>query len=279
MGLKIINRTYSIIYNIIRCVREIYSYYQQRNRYSYLLRSNERKILPLDITNRNILIIVPHADDDLIGCFTIINRFKQVYAYYIGDYSNLNKESILRRDSEFNQFANSQNLKIVNKRSENHSYNIKNAINALNINIIVTPDFNDWHVDHQCASKYVIDCLNSLYFKPMLLTYSVTVPKPFFKKSYFLPMDKQMQEKKWNMFNRFYISQRFMPVFRFKLQERINAIGIKDTYACELFTTYSYDEFIKSFNERPMNQERSYIRENIINIKKIRQYSDTRSLE
>jgi len=240
-----------------------------------MLLNNKRDISLLNIRNGGILIIVPHADDDLIGCFSIINKQQQVYAYYIGEYSIKNVILSRRRDEEFKNFANSFNLTIIGKESANHIDNIKSAIIDNDIQTVITPDFNDWHSDHQQASLYVIEALSTLKVMPDILTYSITVPKPFFKKVLIAPLNKELQKKKWDAFKQFYKSQNFMPVKRFMLQERLNAVGVSNAYAAELFTSFTYAEFCDSYRIRPTNETQIHIKGLINNIEAIRRFSDT----
>jgi len=221
------------------------------------------------------MIVIPHADDDLIGCFCVINGFNKVYAYYIGDYPIKNDELTKKRDRELKSFSELYGLKLVDKMNTEHSANIRAAILKHEIGYVVTPDFNDWHPDHQQASKYVIDALAELENKPTILTYCVTVPKPFLRETLYVPMSKKLQRLKWDTFRKIYKSQRFMPVERFMFQERLNAIGIDNTYAAELFSPLSYEQLCKEYNSRPSPATMESVKHMIYNICKIRKYSDS----
>lgn len=50
----------------------------------YRKNSYHPKKLETDKLNK-ILIIVPHADDDIIGCFPILRSSQKVFLYYIGN--------------------------------------------------------------------------------------------------------------------------------------------------------------------------------------------------
>lgn len=275
--IKLIKCIYIGLNKSLKNLRWRFEYKKTRYRYLSILQNKHRITSSLDCSNiGNVLVVIPHADDDLIGCYSIIEGNNNIYGYYIGDYPIKDSSLTFIRDNELVQFANSFNLNIIKKNSNNHVVNIKDTILNYKITTILTPDFNDWHPDHQKASKYVIDAIKGITNMPLILTYSITVPKPFFRNCLYSILSREAQEKKWNTFNKFYISQRFMPIKRFKFQEIINAIGIDGVYAAELFTPLSFDELVEEYKVRPTDSVRVNIRSLINDISKIRNYSDSR---
>ena len=67
-----------------------------------------------------------------------------------------------------------------------------------------------------------------------------------------------------------------MPVNRFKIQEKINAIGIDRCYAAEIYTKVTAEYLGKLLASKPDEAEQVYIQSMIGNIRKIRQYRNAK---
>lgn len=219
----------------------------------------------------NTLIIVPHADDELIGCHGILKKTdKNVWLYYIGHYPIVDEQLRHTRDNELLSLSKLFGINVIS-----HNDDISNLIDAINrhkITSVFTPDFVDWHEDHQNASLLLKESIPNLDHQPDIYTYSVTVPFKSHGQLYALPYTRQELSEKWNLFYEIYRSQNFMPVCRFKNQERINAIGLDNAYAAELFRKVSVREFMAAAESRPQKDERTHIYSLINSITDIRSF-------
>lgn len=245
----------------------------------HVSKSNYSRCLsPMNLTSLNkTLIIVPHADDDLIGNYSIFKyATNNVYVYHVGNYPIEDDELTYRRNNELRNFCQHFNAQLFNHTSLSHPQDIAKLISENEINSIFTPDFFDWHPDHQKATEYLLDALELLNWKGKIFTYSISVPKPLNKPAFFIPYTKTEQNEKWRLFYRFYPSQKFMPVSRFKFQERINSTGINGAYAGDIYTEMSYTELKKAQRDAPDENLRNMLLRELNNLIKIRQFSDSK---
>lgn len=264
----LISRLYRLR-NAIRCNIQRRQFMASSSKDNY---KGKAKVTELDLSVLgNTLIIVPHADDELIGCLGILKKTdKNVWLYYIGHYPIVDEKLRLTRDNELLSLSKKLGIDLI--RHDDDISNFINAINEHKIKSVFTPDFVDWHEDHQNASLLLKESIPNLDHQPDIYTYSVTVPFKSHGQLYALPYTRQELSEKWNLFYEIYRSQNFMPVCRFKNQERINAIGLDNAYAAELFRKVSVREFMAAADNRPQKDERTHIYSLINSITDIRSY-------
>lgn len=221
----------------------------------------------------NILIIVPHADDDIIGCFPILRSSQKVFLYYIGNYKINDPLMTKKRDNEFRNLMEFFNHEVISHITDDHSENIKKAIIDYKISTIFSPDYIDWHEDHQIATTYLLHALMGNISDINIFTYTITVPHSPRGNKYFIPYSEAEQKIKWDLFKRYYPSQAFMPVKRFMINERINASSISgDIYAADIYESFSINQLNESFNNKPDQLHRKGIYGLINNLQKIHNY-------
>lgn len=191
----------------------------------------------------NCLIVVPHADDELIGCYQIIKLLRRnVRLFYCGytgyDDSNKNKKTRL---AEFIKFAESE--KLTYHVSHNNVYeDLKKVISEYKPNTIFLPSYVDWHWQHRECNTICLKILEELKFSPDIAWYQISIPLPYSLINYRVTMDKSLQNIKWKVFRNIYKSQKNLPCLRFKIIERINGKPF-DSYAAEVFLIKSYDKW------------------------------------
>ena len=199
----------------------------------------------------NILYIVPHADDELLSGYYLLQRLgTKAYIYYCGmTGSNRNPINKQERDKEIRQLCTEKGMNLL--LPKNWEDEIVNTVNGCNISTIILPSYIDWHVEHRLINTTILDIYNSLPKEISLLWYSVTVPIVDTHAILF-PASRMEQKEKYYSFRTYYESQRNMPVERLMIQERINAKLI-DAYAAEIFLNVSIDqqtEWIKKQRKR-----------------------------
>lgn len=193
-----------------------------------------------NIEGNNILFMVPHADDDLLGGYKFLTMYKDSLrlAYFgkLGSNIDLNNKRI--RDKEFSDFCMELGLSYIEVKEEELERLLEEKC------IIVLPSIVDWHEEHRKLNYILYDALEKkkeLINACRIIWYSVTVPLCD-DRYRIVSMTRKEQKDKYSLFNRIYVSQRFMPVYRFKSQERINAAG-SGYYAGEAFCELSFDEW------------------------------------
>lgn len=219
--------------------------------------------------NKRILIIAPHPDDELIGCFALISKYRNlVDIYYTGLTGyNKSKDNIIKRRKEIQKLCEKYNAGLyLDKAGE---YKQLSLINFDNYQYIFIPSFIDWHWEHRntClnALKYIIEkkyCQNIMF-------YMVTVPIPAKYVNYYNEIGKD----KWGAFKEIYLSQSFMPIDRFRAVERsyllTNNSRIEPYYEIDADNCIDYINAFKTLNETELDE----MYKSINNIKKIREKS------
>lgn len=231
---------------------------------------NNAQIISFD----KAVLVVPHADDELIGAFQLILNHKSdvilFYSNWIGSEVDTKVRDI--RKAEFISLC--ELLKVKYCISENWKDDFKHFMKKNDIDTIILPSPVDWHPEHRKVNYFVHDCLQGTKEKQTcnLVLYGVTIP--IINESVLIqPMNKEQIKQKYRVFTDTYISQHHMPILRLKYQERLNgkAVGL---YAGESFLSVSYSEWIHMLDTIKSNEnEFINLKYSINNIRKIRSTS------
>ena len=183
-----------------------------------------------------VLIIAPHADDEWIGASTIIENSRQADVLYLefygDDYSLANvktRQGEIARSSMVNGFTlisshNEDRGKMIARLLQNH------------YTAVFIPSYHDWHPEHREAFRLFSEAYLSVKdsVDSRVYSYHISVPHRNRPESLrMIPMTSREQKNKWRVFDEVYLSQA-MPVYRYKLQERLDAHRT-EYYAAELF--------------------------------------------
>lgn len=200
------------------------------------------------------LIIVPHADDELIGCYAFLKRNAQnVVLFYCGFCgSNYDKDNQEIRRSEFISFANSLGIRYIISTKEVDKCLQEAVLKESPSNIFLT-SIVDWHSEHRQVNFILSEILtnSSLNFKIGL--YSISVPLPLAYRNYQTEYGTSEFRQKWASFESFYQSQASINVNRFKMYSRFT---FSDSYASEPFyiiDSFNYISSIKKIKETGFN--------------------------
>lgn len=174
--------------------------------------------------NDKVVVLVPHADDEWIGPYSIIkDRPSKLHCIYFNlfgiDYS---EENIRKRNAE------------IKKSSEYWGFTLDNVykydVDALcqlikDARYCFIPSPYDWHEEHRKVFLTFVMAFNKLTIeqreKLNVFYFSVSVPHPCDKAQFYIPLTKKELNEKWSQFVKIYHSQAFMPACRYKLQLRL----------------------------------------------------------
>ena len=182
-------------------------------------KKNNYKIEKLIIDGCSVLIVIPHPDDELIGCFSIISN-PNVHAdlYYTGltgyDTSKSNRHT---RMKELETISECFSRCLFVDEPDSHSELIR-LLNEKKYDYVVLPAYIDWHWEHRKTCLSVLELLCSLKMEnnPKILFYMVTVPIP----DEYVNRYGEVRNEKWELFKSIYLSQKHMPIERFKVVEK-----------------------------------------------------------
>ena len=171
----------------------------------------------VDLSEKKILIISPHPDDELIGCYEILKLYgSNVDVYYTGlTGRELSEENKRIRTEEFVRLCSACCANCI-LPSENWKIDLKKYISENDYDCLFIPSYIDWHWEHREVCVEALSLIQGLQKEMDIYLYCVTVPIPIqFVNSY-----AEKTENKWSLFNKIYKSQRYMPISRFRITEK-----------------------------------------------------------
>lgn len=219
-----------------------------------------------------ILIIVPHADDELIGCYKFMKstdaKVCLFYCNMTGSNNDENNKDIRKKEFEELCHQNGFEYSISDGLIEQ---SMDEAIREYNPDTIMLPSVVDWHPQHREVNNIAKIVLNNMSMKPAIVWYPITVPIDSRWVNYYVQMSGQQQKEKWKMFSQVYKSQKNMPLLRFKYNERIAGKEYGE-YAAEVFCTMGFDKWLDclELNEKLVENQQSNLKSSINDLIQIR---------
>lgn len=224
----------------------------------------------ISVTNK-MLILIPHADDELIGCFSLLKN-NDCFGFYFNYTGNDSSETnINQRLSEFEKLTQILDLPFNINQLGNVKKQLSDLIKKSNFDGIFLPSFIDWNTEHVLVNKILSDVLNELhqnsYCLPYIYLYQISVPIPDLYLNSYLSLSRKEQIRKWKIFNSIYKSQRHLPSHRFKLQEKINGYYVHK-FAAEIYAKMNYEKWSKEYKSSELYIENysSTLKKNINNL-------------
>lgn len=232
-------KTKKIIVKILKKIREIKWYLQ----YLYLKKESLNSKRLIIKKGEKLLIIVPHADDELIGCYQLIKNFKDnvilLYCNFTGSNNEIENSKI--RKLEFLRFCKKNNINYLFTDTE---AKLVKEVMKNDMDYIFLPCFIDWHNEHRKISE-IIRKINLNKIK--IGMYQISVPLLLDLKNFYVSLDKFESKNKWNDFKESYPSQSNLPTLRFILNEKLNKKN-KKIYANESFCILESCEWINKYD-------------------------------
>lgn len=193
-----------------------------------------------------LLVIAPHADDELIGCHSLISRFtsqtKVFYCSFLGH--NTAEENRLTRQSEFCDYMQEMNADYEISSPNNLTADLSKTIRDYKPTFIALPSFIDWHPEHRLINSVLLD-VDTIQTDVKILWYHVSLPLPQLFINKCLLMNKVQHYGKWNTMKALYKSQLNMDIERFKFIESIYG---KKGQALETYLSLGSKEWKKALN-------------------------------
>ena len=222
------------------------------------------------------LIIIPHADDEWIGCSQIIKNHSNCEGFFLNwTGSNQLQNNRLIRESEIHNLCDTYNFNcFFCDCNDDRLAELLKVIESEQFKYFFVPSFIDWHDEHLKACKILREALmlSNKVDEYKIVSYQVSVPFPVFLMNRFYVMDKSSQRKKWDTFVNYYPSQK-LPTKRFMEQERVSGRLIGE-YSVECYSELCFSEW-SAYLDKLSNKEieRKELKSLINNIYKIRKKS------
>lgn len=223
-----------------RGIKGLFNYIAWNRQYKAIL-SEPRKsnfVLFKDwYAGHKILMMVPHADDELISSYSVLSNASDLTVYYCGfTGSNCTEANRQTRQKEILRLCSEMGVKIIegNGTCENLESTLCEGI----YDSILLPSVVDWHNEHRKISYMISDVCLRLKITPDIYCYSVTVPNETQREVLCVPLTEEQLQRKYEIFKKIYLSQKVMPIVRMKLNDRINGYH-SGSYASECFLKYT----------------------------------------
>lgn len=221
-----------------------------------------------EIINNNIWILMPHSDDEWIGCSQLLcNKSDSINVINMnmtgGDNETLHKE----RNRELLEMAEKFGYRVTLVDDFNYlsSLLIKEVPE-----IVFLPSFLDWHDEHHLVIDNFEKAAKNAGFSGEIGMYQISVPLPVEYINAGYSMSKEEIKNKWYLFGEVYKSQKFLPQKRFLLNEIING-AVSDSFAMEAYSILSFEEWLRLKKKYSLNDmEIDKIKANINDIGVIR---------
>lgn len=271
---SIIKPCYILYRRTIQDVKWYIQYYKAKKERLY---SNQLSKLDLD-TTKKIVVLVPHADDEWIGPYSILKQrpplLHCIYFNLFGD--NYSEENIRARNREILASSKYWGYKLINNFNCDAESLYDEIVTA---KYCFIPSPIDWHPEHRKVFQTFVQAFSKLTKEQRdtleVYYYSVSVPHSCSEHLFYIPLTKQEVDAKWNVFPEVYNSQKFMPALRYKLQLRL--IPSEIGYAAQTFIKASYDRIIEDvamLKQSSIVEQLSEILKSINSIYQVRKLKD-----
>ncbi|EPZ52165.1 N-acetylglucosaminylphosphatidylinositol deacetylase [Bacteriovorax sp. BAL6_X] len=160
--------------------------------------------------NEKILVIVAHADDEVLGCGATIHKHirnnDDVYVLVLTDSTSAQGKDIQNRHQEYLKALNilgvQNHKKLSLKDNRLDSYPLIEIIQEIekvkkdyNPNIVYTHSYNDLNIDHQITNKAVLTAFRSTPSNTTTEVYTFDIPSSIEYQS------SQLMQARKNYFN------------------------------------------------------------------------------
>lgn len=216
-----------------------------------------------------ILILVPHADDEWIGCGQIISNYKVDVFYFNYLSKNYNQKNQKIRQQELEKLRDLFSFNLYISQSYNDYSDLLKLLQENNYTHIFLPTFIDYHPEHIKISSVLKNIIlkQNLTIEADLFFYQIAIPLPKELDLYYSIMNKKDYQNKTLIFDEIYRSQKNTPIRRMNIQNRINACGTKN-YALEVYAKIETTQWLKIMTSVE-NLKETFMKELTINIGKL----------
>ena len=191
------------------------------------------------------LVLVPHPDDEWIGCSRIVSDTSREVVLVDMDMSGDDSpERHEVRKKELAAVAGLFDRKVV-RVSFDKVRLLQDILARETPRYVAVPFFVDWHREHLAVIETLERALGNNPPPDLgIAMYQISVPILPPAVTHAVPLDKKAQQCKWNVFSRYYPSQSYMSSERFRLCERINGKLIR-SFAAEVYSVVSAGDWLK----------------------------------
>lgn len=227
------------------------------------------------ITNERIVILMPHSDDEWIGCSQIlVNNHENAIVIDMNMNGGDDEQLHLRRRNEAEIVAKEHDYKLYTLNDFNRFSDLSELLEKLKPSCVFLPSFIDWHTEHIEVMRLFFEAAITIGYAGRVGQYQVSVPIPEFMINAGGVMTKEQLKRKWDCFFKYYQTQIMIPAKRFLINERLNG-AIYEKYAIEAYSITTFEYWKKLYSVLILkDEERRMLKENINRLAFVRNLSN-----
>ncbi|MCI8911841.1 MAG: hypothetical protein HFE31_04005 [Clostridia bacterium] len=231
------------------------------------------------VEKSDLMVLVPHADDEWIGCSSLLQKYSD-YTFLVNVDMSGDGEPIEIHNERYKELMNvivKYNLKHFTLKGD---YNIKiEQLSKLLLekkpNYIAVPCYVDWHEEHIETMHILKNALEMIKSKwggvAHILMYQVSVPIPEDLITHYMGMSKKDYKFKWKYFDKVYKTQRQIAWYRYRCNERING-ALCNMFAAEVFSVAKSLDWVENLDNMILSEEkRLLIKKNLGDLQYVRE--------
>lgn len=196
---------------------------------------------------KKTVILIPHADDEWVGCSSLVKNGSDILLYDMD--MNGGDDKVLH-EARYNELLKISTLynKPLLKVGLSRSLSLIEIIKKEKPQMICVPFFFDWHPEHIEVMGILRQALLNLEYDVDIAMYQVSMPIPRNCITHINPMSKIEWKRKWKTFEKIYKSQTGIPYKPFAINERVNG-AVCESYAGEAFVFCSASDWLANYDE------------------------------
>ncbi len=196
---------------------------------------------------KKTVILIPHADDEWVGCSSLVKNGSDILLY---DMDMNGGDDKFLHEARYNELLKISTLynKPLLKVGLSRSLSLIEIIKKEKPQMICVPFFFDWHPEHIEVMGILRQALLNLEYDVDIAMYQVSMPIPRNCITHINPMSKIEWKRKWKMFEGIYKSQTEIPYKRFAINERVNG-AVCESYAGEAFVYCGASAWLANYDE------------------------------
>lgn len=196
---------------------------------------------------KKTVILIPHADDEWVGCSSLVKNGSDILLYDMD--MNGGDDKVLH-EARYNELLKISTLynKPLLKVGLSRSLSLIEIIKKEKPQMICVPFFFDWHPEHIEVMGILRQALLNLEYDVDIAMYQVSMPIPRNCITHINPMSKIEWKRKWKSFEGIYKSQTGIPYKRFAINERVNG-AVCESYAGEAFVYCGASAWLANYDE------------------------------
>ena len=186
---------------------------------------------------KKTVILIPHADDEWVGCSSLVKNGSDILLYDMD--MNGGDDKVLH-EARYNELLKISTL--YNKPL------LKVGLSRSLSLIEIIKKEKPGHPEHIGVMGILRQALLNLEYDVDIAMYQVSMPIPRNCITHINPMSKIEWKRKWKTFEKIYKSQTGIPYKRFAINERVNG-AVCESYAGEAFVFCSASDWLANYDE------------------------------